>query len=155
MKKHRKKTDDNIIEEAIKLASKDPDNIVQALSIIGIAMMDGASVYVPVLIPKDWETYRTTMPSDYLFKDKDGTSWMPVFTRQSKMTGEKDVIALKASLMSVMKYADISDQMEGLVINPHDLQMKFPKMMLKMLFSTIEMTEKQKGEESGKEPESD
>ena len=27
-KKHRKKTDDNIIEEAIKLASKDPNIIV-------------------------------------------------------------------------------------------------------------------------------
>lgn len=52
-------------------------------------MMDGASIYIPVLIPKDWETNRKTMLSDYLLKDKDGTSWMPVFTRQSKMTGEK------------------------------------------------------------------
>ena len=81
MKKHKKKMNDNIIEEAISLASKDPNNIVQALSIIGIAMMDDASIYIPVQIPKDWETYRTTMRSDYLLKDKDGTSWMPAFTR--------------------------------------------------------------------------
>ena len=148
MKKHKKNTNDNIIEEAISLASKDPNNIVQALSIIGIAVMDDVSVSVPIQVPKDWETYRTTMRSDYLLKDKDGTSWMPVFTRQSKMTSEKDIIALKASLMSVMKYAYISDQMEGLVINPHHLQMKFPKDMLKMLFYTIEETEKQMGEES-------
>lgn len=148
MKKHKKNTNDNIIEEAISLASKDPNNIVQALSIIGIAVMDDVSVYVPIQVPKDWETYRTTMRSDYLLKDKDGTSWMPVFTRKSKMTDENDAIALKASLMSVMKYAYISDQMEGLVINPHHLQMKFPKDMLKMLFYTIEQTEKQLGEES-------
>ena len=148
MKKHKKNTNDNIIEEAISLASKDPNNMVQALSIIGIAMMVNASVYVPIQVPKDWETYRTTIRSDYLLKDKDGTSWIPVFTRQSKMTSEKDVIALKASLMSVMKYAYISDQLEGLVINPHHLQMKFPKDMLKMLFYTIEETEKQMGEES-------
>ena len=148
MKKPKKYTYDNIIEEAISLASKDPNNIVQALSIIGIAMMDDVSVYVPIQVPKDWETYRTTMRSDYLLKDKDGTSWMPVFTRKSKMTDENDAIALKASLMSVMKYAYISDQMEGLVINPHHLQMKFPKDMLKMLFYTIEETEKQMGEES-------
>ena len=50
--------------------------------------------------------------------------------------------------MSVMKYAYISDQMEGLVINPNHLQMKFPKDLLKMLFYTIEETEKQMGEES-------
>ena len=148
MKKHKQNTNDNIIEEAISIASKDPNNIVQAFSIIGIAIMDDASVYVPIQIPKDWETYRTTMRSDYLLKDKDGTSWMPVFTRKSKMTDEKDAIALKASLMSVMKYAYISDQMEGLVINPHHLQMKFPKDLLKMLFYTIEETEKQMGEES-------
>lgn len=48
MKKHKKNTNDNIIEEAICLASKDPNNIVQAFSIIGIAMMDDVSVYVPV-----------------------------------------------------------------------------------------------------------
>lgn len=148
MKKHKKNTYDNIIEEAISLVSKDPNNMVQALSIIGIAMMDDVSVYVPVQVPKDWETYRTTMRSDYVLKDKDGTSWIPVFTRKSKMTDENDVIALKASLMSVMKYAYISDQMEGLVINPHHLQMKFPKDMLKMLFCIIEETEKQMGEES-------
>ena len=148
MKKHKKNTNDNIIEEAISLASKDPNNMVQALSIIGIAMMVNASVYVPIQVPKDWETYRTTIRSDYLLKDKDGTSWMPVFTRKSKMTDENDAIALKASLMSVMKYAYISDQLEGLVINPHHLQMKFPKDMLKMLFYTIEETEKQMGEES-------
>ena len=148
MKKHKKNTNDNIIEEAISLASKDPNNIVQALSIIGIAVMDDVSVSVPIQVPKDCETYRTTMRADYLLKDKDGTSWMPVFTRKSKMTDENDAIALKASLMSVMKYAYISDQMEGLVINPHHLQMKFPKDMLKMLFYTIEETEKQMGEES-------
>ena len=148
MKKHKKNTNDNIIEEAISLASKDPNNMVEALSIIGIAMMDDVSVYVPVQVPKDWETYRTTMRSDYILKDTDGTSWIPVFTRKSKMTDENDAIALKASLMSVMKYAYISDQMEGLVINPHHLQMKFPKDVLKMLFYTIEETEKQMGEES-------
>ena len=43
MKKHKKNTNDNIIEEAISLASKDPDNIVHALSIIGIALMDALS----------------------------------------------------------------------------------------------------------------
>ena len=148
MKEQKENTNDNIIEEAISLASKDPNNIVQALSIIGIAMMDDVSVYVPVQVPKDWETYRTTIRSDYLLKDKDGTSWIPVFTRQSKMTSEKDVIALQASLTSVMKSAYISDQLEGLDINPHQLQRKFPKDMLKMLFYTIEETEKQMGEES-------
>ena len=53
MKKHKKNTKDNIIEEAINLASKDPNNMVQAFSIIGIAMMDDVSVYVPVQVPKD------------------------------------------------------------------------------------------------------
>ena len=81
MKKHKKNTNNNTIEEAISLASKDPNNIVQALSIIGIAVMDDVAVYVPIQVPKDWETYRTTMRSDYLLKDKDGTSWMPAFTR--------------------------------------------------------------------------
>ena len=112
MKKHKQNTNDNIIEEAISIASKDPNNIVQAFSIIGIAIMDDASVYVPIQIPKDWETYRTTMRSDYLLKDKDGTSWIPVFTRNSKITGEEDVFTLKASLMSVIKYAFMFYQME-------------------------------------------
>ena len=146
MKKKRVKS--IIIEEAINLATENQNNIVTALSLIGSAMMYNVTVYVPVVLPKDWETYRTTMRSDYLLKDKDGTSWMPVFTRKSKMTDENNAIALKASLMSVMKYAYISDQMEGLVINPHHLQMKFPKDMLKMLFYSIEQTEKQMGEES-------
>ena len=45
--------------------------------------------------------------------------------------------------MNVMKYAYVSDQMEGLVINPHLLQMKFPKEILKALFYTINETGKQ------------
>ena len=105
--------------------------------------MDNATVYVPVMLPKDWETYRTKPSSDYLLKDSDGTSWLPVFTRQSNVTLIKDAVSLKASLMNVMKYAYVSDQMEGLVINPHRLQMKFPKEILKALFYTINETGKQ------------
>ena len=112
MKKHKKNSNDNIIKEAISLALKDPNNIVQALSIIGFAMMDDASEYVPIQVPKDWEPYKTTMRSDYLLKDKDGTSWISVFTRNSKITGEEDVFTLKASLMSVIKYAFMFYQME-------------------------------------------
>ena len=86
MKKHKKNTKDNIIEEAISLASKDPNNMVQAFSIIGIAMMDDVYVYVPVQVPKDWETYRTTMRSDYVLKDKDGTSCVYCKIKIQKMS---------------------------------------------------------------------